>query len=143
MEEVFLYAMQYNGTDNYIPQVDNGERFLSIYQGIYQHEATRGTSIYPVLKFLGNVNITRRIFCKGAKHPRKIVRQDGDTLYLFNYHSEDGPYTRLDVLFRNFGYNDTLLHDVQTAVLTASTNRSIKTNNHHRIGGEEDGIVQF
>ncbi len=141
MEETALYAKHYNGTDD--TYNDNGERYLSVYQGIFQHQSTRENIIYPVLKFLGNVSITQRRFYKGAKYPRKIVRQDGDNVYLFNYHGEDGPITLINTLFTNLGYNNDLLHDIQTVVLNTSANRNIKTNNHNRIGGENDGIVDF
>ena len=62
MEDLRLYAQEYNGTDDFITQIDNGERILSIYQGIIQHRATRDNITYPALRYLGNVNITRRIF---------------------------------------------------------------------------------
>jgi hypothetical protein len=68
MNETLLFANCYNGSDDYITQSDNGERWLSIYQGVYQYQATNGNRIYPAVKFLGNINITRRQFYKGQKN---------------------------------------------------------------------------
>jgi hypothetical protein len=145
MEQYVLYGKQYNGTDDYITGVDNGERLISIYQGIYETQSTRSDKIYQTLKFLGTVNITRRFFYKGAKFPRKIICQEGDNVVLFNYHNQDEEYTftLLTTLFTQLGYPDHLLNDVTNIVLTSSNDKRIKTNSNNRINGENDGIVSF
>ena len=144
MEELRLYAKQYNGTDDFITQVDNGERILSIYQGIIQHRATRGNITYPALRYLGNVNITRRIFYKGAKHSRKVIHQEDDNVILFNYgNNNEHTYTLIPTLFRDLGYQDTLLNEIIEVVIRESNNPRLKTFSNYRIGGENDGIVNF
>jgi hypothetical protein len=145
MEEYVLYGKQYNGTNDYITGVDNGERWISIYQGIYQTQSTRSNKVYQTLKFLGEVNITRRIFYKGAKFPRKITRQEGDNVILFNYHNQDEEYTftLLTTLFANLGYPEILVNEISNIVIESSNNKRIKTNDHFRDGGENDGIVAF
>jgi hypothetical protein len=138
MEQPILYASQYNGADDYITQTDNGERWLHIYQGIYQHIATRGNGIYPVVKFLGSVNITHRRFYKGAKHPRKITRQEGESIFI-----NDNEYKPLNILFAENGYPEDLLNNIQNLIITQSNNPNLKTNNSNRIGGENEGIYNF
>ena len=143
MEELRLYAKQYNGTDDFITRIDNGEKILSIYQGIIQHRATRGNITYPALQYLGNVNITRRIFYKGAKYSRKVINQEGDNVILFNYGNNiENTYTLMSTLFRELGYQDTLLNEITEVVIRESNNPRLKTSNN-RIGGENDGIVNF
>jgi hypothetical protein len=145
MAEYALYGKQRNGFDNNMTGADNGERCISIYQGIYETQSTRSNKIYPTLKYLGDLNITTRRFYKGAKFPRKIIRQEGDTVILFDYHNneEENTYTLLTTLFTQLGYTGTLLNDVTNVVLTTSNDKRIKTNNNHRISGENDGIVTF
>lgn len=137
MAQTALYASYFNYTQ------ENMGEWLHIYQGIFQHESTRGNIIYPTLKYLGTIDLQNRRFIKGAKHPRKIVRQDGDNVYLYNYHGEDGPFTLISTLFTNLGFNNNLFHEIQNIVLISSANRNLKTNNPNRIGGEYDGIVNF
>ena len=131
-------------TNNY-EGIESGEKFLSVYQGIFHHKATRGDSVYPVLKRLGCVNITTRTFFKGSKHPRKIVNQEGDRVTLFDYHNQHAEYTytRLPILFTELGYPETLLNDITNVVITSSNNRKIHSRDYERVGGENDGIVPF
>lgn len=134
MEQIHMYAKQYTDDINESPQ-----EWLSICEGIYIHESTNHNVTYPAVKFLGSVNITRRQFWKRAKHPRKIVRQDANTITLV----DNNTYTLLNVLFEQLGYPDTLLNEITNIVITQSNNTALKTNNSSRHGGEHDGIVNF
>jgi hypothetical protein len=49
----------------------------------------------------------------------------------------------LNVLFAENGYPETLLNEITNVVITNSYNPELKTNNHNRIGGENEGIVNF
>ena len=144
MEELRLYAKQYNGTDDFITQIDNGERILSVYQGIIQHHAARGNITYPTLRYLGNINITRRIFYKGAKHPRKITHQEDNNVILFNHGNNiENTYTLMSTLFREFGYPDTLLNEITEVIMRESNNPRLKIYNNNQVGGENNGIINF
>ena len=115
MEE--LYANQY--TDD-----ENGDIWLAIYQGIYEKQSTRGNIVYPAVRHLGNINITQRQFLKGAKHPKKVVNQEGDTIILNGY---DNIFTRMSTKFTELGYPQTLLDEITNVILTNSANPNIKT----------------
>ena len=124
-----LYAKQY--TDE-----TNGDNLFGVYQGVYHdHRGNR------VVKILGNVNITHRIFLKMAKHPRKVIREEGDSIFLNDYGNP--AYTLLNVVFAENGYPESLLNEITNIVITNSYNPELKTNNHNRIGGENEGIVNF
>jgi len=144
MEEHELYAKHYVDPNPVAP-VEPGEHYLTIYKGIYQHKSSRGNIIYPVLKNLGCVNITTRQFFKGSKHPRKIIRQEGDRVVLFNYHNQDAEYTytRMPVLFTELAYPEILLNEITNVVISVSNNPSIHSRDYNRVGGENDGIVDF
>ena len=133
MEQYNLYAKHYSGMNNNYE--DNGEKFLHIYKGIYQHKSTRGNIIYPVLKNLGCVNITTRTFFKGSKHPRKIINQEGDRVTLFDYHNNhaENTYTLLTTLFIELDYPETLLNEITNVVITASNNPNIHPRDYNRI----------
>ena len=116
MEE--LYATQY--TDD-----ENGDIWLAIFKGLYQKQSTRGNIIYPVVKFIGNVNINQRRFLKGAKHPKKITIQQDGTLSLTN--SVDGGITLLTILLTEVGYPQILINEIINVINTQSINPNIKT----------------
>ena len=139
MEETFLYVKHYNGSDDNFTGIDNGERWLSIFQGIYQHQSTNGNIIYPVVKFLGNVNITRRRYYKGAKHPRKIIRQEIDTIYLNN----NEEYKLINILFIELGYSDILLNEIINLVIINAYNPNIKIYNQNIADIQNNGIITF
>jgi hypothetical protein len=145
MEQYNLYAQHYNGVTNNYEGIESGEKFLSVYKGIYQHRATRGSSIYPVLKYLGCVNITTRTFFKGSKHPRKIIIQEGNRVILFDHHNRpaEHTYTLLPTLFTELGYPESLLNEITNVVITASNDPKIRSRDYNRVGGEADGIVNF
>lgn len=125
-----LYAKQY--TDE-----TNGDNLFGVYQGVYHdHRGNR------VVKILGNVNITHRIFLKMAKHPRKVIHEEGDSIFLNNDYGNPA-HTLLSVLFAENGYPESLLNEITNVVITNSYNPKLKTNNHNRIGGENEGIVHF
>ena len=128
--DLHLYAMHY--TDE-----SNGDKWLTIYQGVYNDYRDN-----RVVKFLGNINMTHRIFRKGAKHPRKVIREDGDSIFLNNDYSNPA-YTILNVLFAENGYPESLLNEITNIVITNSYNPILKTNDHNKNGGENEGIVHF
>ena len=130
MEE--LYAKQYSDDEN-------GDIWLSICQGIYEKQSTRGNIVYPAVRHIGNINITQRRFLKGAKHLKKIVNQEGDTIILNGY---DNIYTRINILFINLGYPQTLLYEITNVILTNSANLNIKT---YKGDWDEtrEGVVNF
>jgi hypothetical protein len=145
MDQPILYAKHYNGMINNYSGIESGEKLLNICEGIYQRRSTRGNKIYPVLRQLGTVNITARRFVKGSKHPRKIIRHEGDRVVLFNYHNQDADYTYtpLTILFAELGYSETLLGEITNVVITASNDKTIYSSDYNRVGGENDGIVYF
>ena len=150
MDQITLYAMHFLGSDDNYSGTTNGENWIGVYQGIYNLQSTHGGVNYPALKHLGYVNITRRYFIKKAKHPSKIIHQEGDQVVLFSYaHRGNQEYTPnrfykpLPVLFASLGYPDALLNEVTNVILTSSNNPKIKVNDNRRIGGENDGIVNF
>ncbi len=85
--------------------------------------------------------MTTRVFIKMAKHPRKVIREEGDSIFLNDYGNP--AYTLLNVVFAENGYPETLLNEITNVVITNSYNPELKTNNHNRIGGENEGIVNF
>jgi len=138
MEEYDLYAYQWNGMTNNYEGIENGEKLLSIYKGIYQHTSTHGNKVYPTLRRLGTVNITTRQFVKGSKHPRKVIIQEDGSILL-----NGSIYTRLPALFIELGYPETLLNEITNVVITASNDLKIHSSDYNRVSGEEDGIVNF
>jgi len=121
MEESTLYSEIYNGSDSYLTYEYNGERLLCIYQGIYQHPK------YSAVRYLGGVNITKRQYCKAAKRPHKVLRHVGDSIILYEYHvSNEKEYMPIDTLLTNHGYDQQLINDIKNAILTMSSNPSIK-----------------
>lgn len=127
--DLLLYGNEY--TDE-----TNGNKWLTIYKGLYDdHHGNR------VVKRLGAVNMTTRVFIKMAKHPRKVIREEGDSIFLNDYGNP--AYTLLDVVFAENGYPESLLNEITNIVITNSYNPELKTNNHNRIGGENEGIVNF
>ena len=150
MEHMTLYARHYLGSDDSYSGITNGENWIGVYQGIYNLRSTRGDVMYPALKGLGCVNITRRYFIKQAKHPRKIIHQEGDQVMLFDYahrgnqeYSPDRFYKPLPVLFASLGYPDILLNEITNIILTSSNNPKIRVNDNNRTGGENEGIINF
>ena len=139
MNQLFLFANHYNGTDDYIIQADNGDRWLSIYQGIYQYQSTRGNKTYPAVRFMGNINITQRRFYKGQHKYHKVIREEENSIFLRN----NDEYTVLNILLANNGYPHTLLNEIENVTLTQSDNPHLKIYNPTRVGGENDGIVNF
>lgn len=128
--DLLLYANEY--TDE-----TNGNKWLTIYKGLYDdHHGNR------IVKRLGAVNMTTRIFIKMAKHPRKVIREEGDSIFLNNNYGNPA-YTLLNILFAENGYPESLLNEIINVVITNSYNPELKTNNHNRIGGENEGIVNF
>jgi hypothetical protein len=61
---------------------------------------------------------------KGAKHPKKVVNQEGDTIILNGY---DNIFTRMSTKFTELGYPQTLLDEITNVILTNSANPNIKT----------------
>jgi hypothetical protein len=49
----------------------------------------------------------------------------------------------MSTLFRELGYQDTLLNEITEVVIRESNNPRLKTYSNYRIGGENDGIVNF
>jgi len=117
MEEYTLYAEIYNGSDSYLTYEDNGERLLCIYQGIYQHPK------YSAVRYIGCVNITKRQFYKGVKRPHKVLRHIGESIVLLSSEKE---YIPIDILLTNNGYDQQLINNIKNAILTMSSNPSIK-----------------
>jgi hypothetical protein len=138
MQEYHLYGHHYNGMTNMYEYIESNEKFLSVYKGIYQHRSTHGNKVYPTLRRLGTVNITTRQFFKGSKHPRKVVVQDDDRVLLHN-----SMYTLLPRLFTELGYPESLLNEITNVVITASNDPKIHSRDYNRVGGENDGIVDF
>ena len=129
--DLLLYANLY--TDE-----TNGNKWLTIYQGVYHdHHGNR------VVKRLGAVNMTTRIFIKMAKHPRKVIHEEGDSIFLFLNDYGNPGYTLINVVFAENGYPESLLNEITNVVITNSYNSQLKTNNHNSLGGENDGIVHF
>lgn len=150
MDQITLYAKHFLGSDDNYSGTTNGENWIGVYQGIYNLQSTHGNIAYPALKHLGYVNITRRYFIKKAKHPSKIIHQEGDQVVLFDYaHRGNQEYTPnrfykpLPVLFASLGYPDALLNEITNAILISSNNPKIRVNDSNRIGGENEGIVNF
>jgi len=138
MEQHHLYAYQWNGMTNNYEGIENGEKLLNIYKGIYQHTSTHGNKVYPSLRRLGTVNITTRQFVKGSKHPRKVIIQEDGRLLI------DGSIcTRLPALFIELGYPETLLNEITNVVIAVSNDPKIHSSDYNRLGGEDDGIVNF
>ena len=145
MEEHILYAKHYSGMTNNYEGIENGEKWLNVYEGIYQRKSTVSDKMYPALKYLGSVNITTRTFYKSTKNFRKVIRQEGNNIILYNYHNMDSEYTYtpLTILFNELGHPNTLLNDITNIVITASNNPNIKVRDNNRIGWENHGIVPF
>lgn len=121
MEGYTLYGNYYNGSNDYLTYEDNGERWLCVYQGIFQHPK------YAAVRFLGNVNITRRQFYKSKKQLSKIARHVGESIVLYEYHvSNEKEYNPIDTLLTDLGYDQGLINNIKDAVLTNSSSPTIK-----------------
>jgi hypothetical protein len=141
MDTTLLYGHHYNGMTNNYEYTESGEKLLDVYEGIYQYTSSNGNKVYPVLKHRGCVNITTRQFFKARKLPSKIIREEGNRVFLNRY--GDPAYTPLPLLFVELGYPDTLLNEITNAVVAASDNPAIRSYDRTRVGGENDGIVNF
>ena len=143
MEGNLLYARHYNQQNE--DYEDTGEKMLSIYQGIYQTRSTNGYVIYPTLKYLGSINVTRRIFYKGQKFSHKIVQQNENSVVLFSYNPNiyEKTYYPLGTLLHEHGYSEALLEDIIRISLESAYNPQIKTHCSNYINGEINGIVAF
>lgn len=126
-ENLVLYGKYY--TDE-----TNQEKWISVFQGIYQTQSTRGNIIYPSLKYMGAINLTQRYFFKGSKTSRKIVIIEDNSVILFDYHNDirDNTFTPLPLLFANNNLSEELLNDVTNVVLRVSTDKTIKCFNHNQ-----------
>jgi hypothetical protein len=65
----------------------------------------------------------QRIFHKLAKHPQKVIGQDGARITLNGYQRE---YTELGTLFAELGYSIDELNEVREVVLSKSYDPSVK-----------------
>lgn len=128
-----LYALNFS---------DDTDSLINIYQGIHEKQSTNSNKVYPALTHLGAINITQRRFYKAKKFTNKIVSQEGDTLTLVGY---DMRCKELSIVLGELGYDQTLLTDITNIVLTASTDKKIKTYElwRHNEYGTMDGIVDF
>ena len=130
MEE--LYAFSHDDPTN-------GDILLLIFKGIYQKQSTRGNIIYPVVKFIGSININQRRFLKGAKHPQKITIQENGSLTLF--HSNER-ITYLNILLTDLGYPQTLIDEITNVINIQSVNPNVKTYKGYH-DETRQGIVNF
>ena len=79
------------------------------------------------MRFLGNVNITRRQFYKSKKQLSKIARHVGESIVLYEYHvSNEKEYNPIDTLLTDLGYDQGLINNIKDAVLTNSSSPTIK-----------------
>jgi hypothetical protein len=133
MDQPILYASNY------------AEGWFDIYEGIFQHRSTHGNKIYPVLRNLGCINIITRKFIKGSKHPRKIIRQEGDKVVLFHYgnsnYDTSYTYTPLNILLTQLNHPDTLLNEITNVAISISNDKKIRS--HYSGCDPSIGIVDF
>jgi hypothetical protein len=109
-----LYASHYS---------DETDTYFSVYQGIYETRSTNSHKVYPSVKCLGCINMTQRIFHKMAKHPQKVIAQDGVNITLNGYQRT---YTELTALFVELGYSTDELNEITEVVLSKSFDPTVK-----------------
>jgi hypothetical protein len=102
-----LYANHYK---------DDTHVYFSIYQGIY-------TTRYSFVKSLGCINTTQRIYYKLAKHPQKVIEQNGPHIRLNGYQRQ---YTEIAVLFEELEYPIELLNEVTQIVQSKAWDPTVK-----------------
>jgi len=139
MEEIILYGQEF--------ELEDGTKNLYIWDGIYQTHSTHGNKIYPTLRMLGLININNRRFYKFPKRSRKIYYHEGDIVITSK---ETDPDIRqyytcrvLSNLLIEKQYSEVFINDIINIVITQSNNPNLKTNDHNRNGGENEGIVEF
>jgi len=86
--------------------------------------------------------MTQRKFYKAAKHPQKVIGQDGARITLNGYQRY---YTEIGALFVELGYSTESLNEIREVVLTRSSDPAIKTFViwRHNQYGSNDGIVDY
>jgi hypothetical protein len=113
MQPQILYGYLY--TDE-----ENGDRRMVIYEGIIN------TRNYPVVRHLGNVNITQRFFLKFRKFPRKIENIENNTI-LLNDNKQLRPIQ--DILLE-LGYQQDFIDLVRNIVNNSSNDKKVMTHEH-------------
>jgi hypothetical protein len=105
------YIMNYYA-HHYIDDT-NGNEHITIYEGVYYKQSTRGNITYPAAKPIGNINITTRQFYSLQHFLRKISTVQNDRIFL---HNNREPYILINILLQNLGYNNDIINDIVTAI---------------------------
>lgn len=116
MENQTLYGYHY---------VDegNGDHRMTVYQGIFIPGTPENTRTYPVVRHLGNVNITQRFFLKSRKFPRKVETIEGELLS-FN---DNMKIKSIQSILNDLGHPQEFIDLVRNTILDTSHNENTGT----------------
>jgi hypothetical protein len=99
----------------------NGDRWLTIYEGIHMPTTPTNTRNYPIVRFLGNVNITQRFFLKHRKFPRKIESIENNILVL----NDNKNLQTIQNILNEMGYQQDFIDLLRNAVINSSNDKKV------------------
>jgi hypothetical protein len=130
MDNLSLYVSYYQDNESYdfrIPEynhVATGDKSIAIYRGIYQPNTELNNRDYPIVKRIGNVNLTDRTFKKYAKFPQKVIIEEGDSVTI----SYNEKLRLITPLLTENGFTPEFINEVINAVLTKSEDANMKVD---------------